>query len=136
MKQWIKDVLVFIGLNTPGEISPEEVNELKSFLKNSFIVFKKYQESREDDETSVAEWFDILKSAMPIIGNIKNWNKIKSQILNFKYGDGKDLVLFIVDQGVIPDKAEEVIIHLLAFIELQIKGYQDHVKPIITLIKK
>lgn len=129
-------MLVLVGLNAPAEISTEEVNELKSFLKNSFIVFKKYQESREDDKTSVAEWFDILKSGMPIVGNIKNWKRLKNQILGFKYGDGKDLVLFVIDQGVIPDKAEEVIIHLLAFIELQIKGYQDHVKPVIALIKK
>jgi hypothetical protein len=134
MKEWIKKTFSF--LTPKKEVSEQELNAIKSLLKNSFVVLKKYQESNEDNNVSAMEWLGVIKSARPIVSNIYNWRAIKDQILNFKYDDGKDLVLFVISQGVFPDKAEEVVKHLVAYVELQIFGYTEHVKPVIALFKK
>jgi hypothetical protein len=135
MKNLINKVFVFFGGNIP-EVTEKEVCAVKDFLKNSFTVLKKYQDSREDDKTTALEWAGILKSALPILGNIKNWKGIRDRVLSFKYEDGKDLVEFVVSQGVLPDKAELVVIHLVEYVEIQIDAYNKHAKPIIEAFKK
>jgi hypothetical protein len=135
-KGWFSKLLSSLNITTIEPIDPQEMNEIKSLLKNAFVVFKKYQVSLEDDVTTATEWLGIVKSATPLIGNIKNWKIIKEQLLNFKFEDGKELILFVIEQGVIPKEAETVVKHLVDYIEIQIMGYNNHVKPIIDIIKK
>jgi hypothetical protein len=136
MENFWNKIQVFLGINEIEPVAEEELNEIKSLFKNAFVVFKQYQLSQEDNVTTAAEWAKIAKSALPIIGNIKKWKLIKAQLLDFKYEDGKDLILFVIEQGVIPKEAETVIKHLVDYIEIQIMGYNSHVKPIIDIIKK
>ena len=49
--------------------------------------------------------------------------------------EAQELLQHIVDKGIIPDKAEQVLLHVVALVEIEIAAYNDHVKPIIEIFK-
>lgn len=137
MKKFIKSVKeAILGWFPKEPVSTEEVDAVKELLKNSFKVMKAYQKSNEDDEVSFLEWVSIVKTAKPLVNNIRNWRAIKDRILDYNYSEGKELVAFIINEGVLPEKAEFVVEHLMAYVEIQVTAYKEHGALIIDTFRK
>ncbi|MDA3855348.1 MAG: hypothetical protein PF569_03755 [Candidatus Woesearchaeota archaeon] len=136
MKKFFKSIKEALLGWFPKEVSTEEVFVVKELLKNSFKVMKTYQESNEDEEISFLEWIAIVKTARPLLNDIRNWKAIKERLLNFNYNEGRELANFIVQEGVLPEKAEFVVEHLLAYIEIQVSAYKEHGVAIIDTFRK
>jgi hypothetical protein len=132
MKNWFKNLF---GLIKIEPIDEQEKSEIKKLLKTVFNMLKKHQENKADDKITGAEWLGLAKTAYPLINSAKNYQAIKNEILNFNTNDGKELVKWVIQQGILPDNAQFVVTHLFEFVEVQIVAYNTHVQPIIKLFR-
>lgn len=127
----------FKNLFTSSEsIDPQGISEFKSLIKNGLIVATSVKESNADGQITGVEWISIGRSALPLIGNARNWKILKAQGLDFTAEEGIELVEYAQSLGIIKEDAKAVIMHVISAIEKGYSLYMEDIKPIILILKK
>lgn len=128
---WLKNLF---GSRTTG--NPEGTSEIKDVIKNVISVIKKVKEARSDKKISGVEWIGIGKTAFPLVQNVKNWELLKSQLLDFTTEEGAEMASWLAMQGVIGDEAKLLVKHAIAAIEKAIAIYNTDISKIIEILNK
>ena len=73
--------------------------------------------------------YDVAKLAI-------NGTKFVEQCKDIDSDEAHELLQHIIAKGIIPDKAEQVLFHVVKIVEIEISAYNEHVKPIIAIFKE
>ena len=65
-----------------------------------------------------------------------NGSKFIEQCEDIDSDEAKELLQHIVDKGIIPIKAQEVFVHVVTLVKIEVDAYKAHVKPIIAIFKE
>jgi hypothetical protein len=135
-KSFWQKIKEFVGLSVPGTVSEKEKCAVMLLMENSYELFDQVKSARSDGKIDIREWFGIGKKTLPLVNNIKNWQALKSDILDFNFGKGRELKEWIISKGVLKENAEEIITILYDYIEYQAKGWVLYGNPLLNKIKE
>jgi uncharacterized protein (UPF0335 family) len=71
-----------------------------------------------------------------VIGSLSNIAQIGEELKDIDNPEIKELYEHIVSKGFIPEDVTEILRHLVELSQIEIDAYNDHIKPIIEIIKK
>jgi hypothetical protein len=115
---------------------PHGISEFKSLIVTGLSIANEVKSAKADGKITAIEWVGIVKAAVPLINNARNWQLLKAQCLDFSTKDGHELAAYALSLGIVSDKIHDVIFHVIAAIEKGYAIYTEDVIPIINILKK
>lgn len=139
MKNFLKSIGDFFknlfSSKPPGD--PQGTGEIKDVIKNVVGIIDSVKDAKADDnKISGTEWVGIGKAALPFMQNIKQWELLKSQLLDFTTEEGAEMAGWLAERGIVGIRAKLVIEHSIAAIEKAVAIYNDDIVVIIANLKK
>ena len=136
-KLWLK-IKSFFASRPEG--NPEGISEITQTIVNIVEIAKSVSDSRDENSAGGkkivgAEYLNIGKSLLSLIKTYKNRELLKAQFLDFTTPEGEQLALELAKNGIIGDKAKDVIVHSFAAIDKLIDVYNSDIKEIIRILQ-
>lgn len=129
---WVKGLLP----NKKEVADPQGISEFKALVKNGLKVATTAKDAKADGVITKGEWIKIGASAVPLLKNFANWKLLKAQALDFTTDEGRELADYAVSLGILRSDAREAIDHVIAIAEGGQVLYEEHVNPLIVIIKR
>ena len=120
---------------TKEAVSATDISLIKSIIKNTLSLFVKYKEYNADKNVDWTEWAMIAKTALPLVSDIRKYEILKLQILDFTTAEGIELVEYCKSLGILPIEAENIVKHAISAIEKGVILYKEDLLPIWDSIK-
>ena len=117
-------------------ISTTDISLIKSLLKNIIFIIATLKDANEDKKISWAEWLGIAKSTLPALNDIRKFKALKAQFLDFSTDEGKELIDFVIELGVLPGKAEIIVQHSFNVAIKLIALYKEDISPVVLCLKE
>lgn len=119
------------------DVNPNDISEIKAIFKNVLNVIVAFKTAKAgDNKISTLEWGSIAKAGLPIVTNIKRYQLVKAQILDFTTAEGIELIQYCQELGILKEDATTVLTNAAQAIEGLIVIYKTNIIPIVNSIKK
>lgn len=132
-KLWLK-IKSFFASKPAGD--PQGTSEIKDVVKNVVNIIAEFKKAKADDnKIKGLEWVGIGKAALPLVQNVKKWETLKAQLLDFTTEEGSEMAGWLAMQGIIGEEAKLLVKHAIAAIEKSIAIYNTDIKEIIRILR-
>ena len=114
----------------------EGIDLIKKVIKTVIETSKEVIEAKKSDGISKMELLGLGDNVISIGSQLLRYNKIVAQIKDVDSSEAKAIVSYVLSFGIASGDVQLIIDHSFAYIQIQIDAYNEHLKPIIEIVKE
>jgi hypothetical protein len=112
------------------------IDLLKKLAKTVVGTVTEIENDFSDKKISTMEIIGLVDNAYSLVKQGLDWKNLLSQAKDVDTEEGTELLAYIVELGVLDEKAQEVLTHIVALAQKAEAAWSEDIQPIIAAIKK
>ena len=112
------------------------IETLKKLFKGVYETTDEVVKDLKDGNISLSEILGLTDNLFNVISIMTKIPELKQEIEDVTTDEIKELYEYIVSFGFVPEDVTEILRHVIALVEIEVAAYNDHVVPVIEIIKK
>jgi len=112
------------------------IETLKKLFKGVYETTDEVVKDLKDGNISLTEILGLTDNLFNVISILSKIPELKQEIEDVTTDEIKELYEYIISFGFVPEDVTEILRHLVELSQIEIDAYNDHIKPIIDIIKK
>lgn len=112
------------------------IEKTKKFFDTAYELTEELIQDLKDKKLKIPEIIGLTDNVLDVILSLNSISKIAEEIKDIDNAEIKELYEHIANKGFIPEDVTDILRHLVAISQIEIEVYNDHIVPIIDIVKK
>ena len=112
------------------------IEKTKKFFDTAYELTEELIQDLKDKKLKLPEIIGLTDNVFDVILSLNSISKIAEEIKDIDNAEIKELYEHIASKGFIPEDVTDILRHLVAISQVEIEVYNDHIVPIIDIVKK
>lgn len=112
------------------------IEKTKKFFDTAYELTEELIQDLKDKKLKLPEIIALTDNVFDVILSLNSISKIAEEIKDIDNAEIKELYEYIASKGFIPEDVTDILRHLVAISQVEIEVYNDHIVPIIDIVKK
>ena len=112
------------------------IEKTKKFFDTAYELTEELIQDLKDKKLKIPEIIGLTDNVFNVILSLSSISKIAEEIKDIDNAEIKELYEYIASKGFIPEDVTDILRHLVAISQIEIDVYNDHIVPIIDIVKK
>ena len=112
------------------------IEKTKKFFDTAYELTEELIQDLKDKKLKLPEIIALTDNVFDVILSLNSISKIAEEIKDIDNAEIKELYEYIASKGFIPEDVTDILRHLVAISQIEIEVYNDHIVPIIDIVKK
>lgn len=112
------------------------IEKTKKFFDTAYELTEELIQDLKDKKLKIPEIIALTDNVFDVILSLNSISKIAEEIKDIDNAEIKELYEHIANKGFIPEDVTDILRHLVAISQIEIEVYNDHIVPVIDIVKK
>ena len=112
------------------------IEKTKKFFDTAYELTEELIQDLKDKKLKIPEIIALTDNVFDVILSLNSISKIAEEIKDIDNAEIKELYEYIASKGFIAEDVTDILRHLVAISQIEIEVYNDHIVPIIDIVKK
>jgi hypothetical protein len=112
------------------------IEKTKKFFDTVYELTDELIQDLKDKKLKLPEIIGLTDNVFNVILSLSSISKIVEEIKDIDNAEIKELYEYIASKGFIPEDVTDILRHLVAISQIEIEVYNEHIVPVIDIVKK
>lgn len=112
------------------------IEKTKKFFDTAYELTEELIQDLKDKKLKIPEIIGLTDNVLDVILSLNSISKIAEEIKDIDNAEIKELYEHIANKGFIAEDVTDILRHLVAISQIEIEVYNDHIVPIVDIVKK